>query len=193
MWMRRKRYSLYVVLPSWLCGLFWAFLPLVGWNSYVREDRHVHQCSLNIPGRDVIHLTYSYNLLFWCYIVPVAVMGFCCNDIRIALKRLHLERASLGITGGVITLRNKKERKVTLMTIVMIVTFLCAWTPYAVCLLVITAEMRVPANVFSFAAIFAKLSTLYNPVLYVIFMKEVRVKLKKLFQLKPTNVVSPLR
>ena len=190
-WMSRKIYAIYVVLPSWLCGLFWALCPLLGWSSYVREHRNVHRFSINISGNDANHLSYSYNLMFWCYVVPVFLMGFCCHDIKIALRSLHVDRADLGIPEQMMVLRKAKERRLTWMTIAMMVTFLCAWTPYAVCLLLITAEVQISSGIFAFAAVFAKLSTLYNPVIYMIFIKEFRTRLLKMFHLDPSNVVVP--
>ena len=191
LWIGRKRYAIYVVLPSWFCGLFWASCPLLGWSSYVMEYRDVHPCSINISDRDVNHLTYSYNLMFWCYVVPVFIMGYCCYDIRISLKRSQLERANMGIVGEAMSLRRKMERRMTLMTITMMLAFLCAWTPYAICLLVITLEVKVPPGFFAFAAVFAKLSTCYNPVIYIAFIKDFRAKLRNIFLPGPRNIVAP--
>ena len=189
--MRRKVIALYVIIPSWSLGFFWALCPLLGWGSYISETGYGYRCSINIEGKDASHLTYSYNLLFWCYVIPIFVMGYCFNGIRSALKHSHNQGVILGIKKEMITLRKQTERRVTIMSMVMIVTFLLAWTPYAICLLVITCAVQVPSKLFSFSTVFAKLSTLYNPLVYMIFMKDFRMRLRKMVRLKPTNVVHP--
>ena len=192
MWLRRKLVALYVILPSWSLGLFWSLFPLLGWSSYVRLKNTDNGCIINIQGRDPNHLTYSYNLLFWCFVLPVSVMAYCCNDIRTVIQRTHRQGVVLlGVNQHTMAARRKADAKVTSMTMVMILTFLCSWTPYAGCLFVITASVEVPSSLLSTAAIFAKMSTLYNPVVYFIFMKDFRKKLRKMCGMKPTNTVTP--
>ena len=67
------------------------------------------------------------------------------------------------------------------MSMVLIATFLMAWTPYSVCVFVVTVNGHVPAGLLSFASVFAKSSTLYNPIIYSIFMKDFRDRCKRFF------------
>merc|ERR1712142_1097548 len=77
--------------------------------------------------------------------------------------------------------RKKMERQQTVTSLVIIGAFLFAWSPYACCVLVLTTNGNLPANLLTIATVFAKTSTLYNPIIYSFFVKDFRVHCKQLF------------
>ena len=73
----------------------------------------------------------------------------------------------------------------------MITTFLLAWTPYALCVFVLSANGYVHSNLYCAAAIFAKMSSLYNPIIYICFTNGFRAHCKAVFGCR-SNAVVPL-
>lgn len=185
LWAHRPSVSLYVVLPGWLYGFVWAVPPLAGWNSYTRANGVRHLCGIDLNNRDPFYVSYTYNLLVWCFCIPVLVICFCCYSIYGALKTARQRQSFCLIQCD--EARGQCERIQNIMSLVLIGTFLFAWSPYAVCVFVLTARGSLPTPLLSFAAIFAKLSTMYNPIIYYIFMGDFRTRCKKLFR-KDKNV-----
>ena len=66
-------HSLYVIVPSWLCGLLWAIAPLLGWSSYLLSEES-GICSINLEDPTDNNMSYLYSLLLGCFIVPLTMM-----------------------------------------------------------------------------------------------------------------------
>ena len=69
----------------------------------------------------------------------------------------------------------KAEREVTRMCVLMVLGFLVAWTPYATFAgwIFLNKGAAFTALTAALPAFFAKSSALYNPVIYVLFNKQV--------------------
>ena len=65
------------------------------------------------------------------------------------------------------------------MTLVMVGTFLAAWSPYAACVLALTAGGRPPDTLRMVSAYVAKSSTLFNPIIYTLFLTDFRASCKR--------------
>jgi len=181
LWLEKPIRALYVIIPSWLYGLLWSVMPLFGWNSYKRAHGHDHVCGLDLTNTDPSYVSYTYNLLVWCFLIPVLVIFFCCYSIVVALRQIRTRAESLGLDISVVALRARTERTQSIMSLTFIGAFLLAWTPYAVCVLLLTARGQVPSSLLEYAAVIAKTSTLYNPIIYSIFSKDFRLQCKKMF------------
>ena len=81
----------------------------------------------------------------------------------------------------VIESRKKMERQQTVMSLVIIGAFLFAWSPYACCVLVLTAKGSLPGKLLTIASVFAKTSSMYNPIIYSVFVQDFRVRCKQFF------------
>ena len=75
--------------------------------------------------------------------------------------------------------RKKLERKHCMMTLVMVGAFLAAWSPYALCVLFLTIMGSFPDKLLMVSAYIAKSSTLFNPIIYSIYLKDFRRRCKK--------------
>ena len=78
--------------------------------------------------------------------------------------------------------RRNVERNYSVMSLIMIGTFLFAWTPYAVSVLYLTINGSTPKHLVTVSAVFAKTSSLYNPVIYCIFLEDFRNKCRNFFE-----------
>ncbi|XP_010783138.1 visual pigment-like receptor peropsin, partial [Notothenia coriiceps] len=102
------------------------------------------------------------------FILPLSIMLYCYYNVSVTMKRY---KASNGLDS--INMDWTDQMDVTKMSIVMIVMFLVAWSPYSiVCLWASFGDpKRIPAAMAIIAPLFAKSSTFYNPCIYVIANK----------------------
>ena len=85
-WFYKKKTSLYFIIPAWAYGFLWAALPLVGWSSYSREQGAEHRCNINLYTYDDHHLSYTYTLLFFCFVVPLISLIYCQVRVRMEVR-----------------------------------------------------------------------------------------------------------
>lgn len=78
------------------------------------------------------------------------------------------------VEGGAVA---KSEMKVAYMVILMVVTFLISWLPYAglSMLVVFKPDVRINPLVGTVPVYLAKSSTVYNPIIYIYLNKQVHV------------------
>ena len=68
----------------------------------------------------------------------------------------------------------QRQRKLTLLTLSMTLSFYICWTPYATCaLLRVLGVLKEPPLSNVLATLFAKTETVVNPILYIFFNNEV--------------------
>ena len=180
-WVNNVTSSLYVIVPSWIYGLLWALFPLLGWNRYIRQPGTTHLCGLDMTNTGLQYTCFNYNLLFWCFVLPVLIIAYCSYHICRALRSRRSASILLNMGSTVIESRKKMERQQTVMSLVIIGAFLFAWSPYACCVLVLTAQGSLSGKLLDIASVFAKTSSMYNPIIYLIFVEDFRVRCKQFF------------
>jgi hypothetical protein len=185
-WTHKWTLSLLVILPSWCYGFIWALFPLLGWSNYEHEYGSRHRCSINWHPNS---LSYSYSLFVGGFGLPLLIISYTSYNVRKALSRMRNSLCSLGVINLNMQMRRKRMVvKHTVMAFILIFTFLAAWTPYAVCVVVLTVQGSTSASLLSMAALLSKMSTLFNPILYMFFMKDFRTAFRRLFGC-PSNTV----
>uniref|UniRef100_A0A3Q3J746 G-protein coupled receptors family 1 profile domain-containing protein n=1 Tax=Monopterus albus TaxID=43700 RepID=A0A3Q3J746_MONAL len=155
---------------TWVFALIASTPPLFGWSRYIPEGL---QCSC---GPDWYTTNNKYNnesyvmfLFGFCFAVPFTSIIFCYAQLLITLKMAAKAQADSAST-------QKAEKEVTRMVIIMVMGFLVCWVPYASFALWIvnnrgtTFDLRLA----TIPSCFSKASTVYNPVIYVIFNKQFR-------------------
>lgn len=186
-WMDRPYMSMYIIIPSWLYGFFWSVLPLLGWSSYKRANGAKHRCSIDFADNENHAISYAISLLAFCFILPVVTIVLSNTFTIIEMKKITRRSLKLGANGRVMVLRRKTEARNTYLLTFLFSAFLVSWTPYTICVLMMVIEYNVSSIFLTSAAIFAKTSTLYNPIGYFLFMHGFRRRcfrlLKKLIGL----------
>jgi len=183
-WFSNRWISLFTILPSWIYGLIWATFPLIGWSSYQREQGAKHRCSINLVNQDYNARSYAIGLLVSCFVIPITGIAISSLLSLREMKKMTNQVGELGIDQEQSSVRRKAEVKHTIMSFVLIGVFLLTWAPYAACVFVMTSKGEVGDTLLSFSAIFAKTSTIYNPIIYFIFMKDFRKRILALFGLQ---------
>ena len=165
------------VLPCWLFGLLWGLLPLLGWSSYGKETNEGYRCGLNLREYKWNVVSYNVCLCFFACILPIIVTVICYVGVRLIFKSLGRSAAE---RNGNQSQMNRKTRRqeysIFVLGLIMFAAFTLAWTPYA-SFVVMTTFKHVPSQrQFDIAAILAKTSAFYNPIIYALAYKEFRKK-----------------
>ncbi|XP_056403432.1 opsin-5-like isoform X3 [Hyla sarda] len=161
-------HSRILLLCVWAYAFVFATAPLVDWGSYGPEP-YGTACCIDWKAANQEHRTISYivSLFVFCYIIPSTLILISYTLILLTVKgarKAVQQHLSLQNKGSVIhTLLIK-------LSVAVCIGFFLAWTPYAVvAMLAAFGDANdVPPIVFALAAMFAKSSTLYNPVVYLL-------------------------
>nr|XP_019602391.1 PREDICTED: opsin-3 [Rhinolophus sinicus] len=156
----------------WLYSLAWSGAPLLGWNRYIL-DAHGLGCTVDWKSKDANDSSFVLLLFLGCLVVPVGVTAHCYGHILYSIRMLHCVE-DLQTIQVIKILRY--EKKVAKMCFFMIVTFLTFWMPYIViCFLVVNGYGHVVTPTVSIVSyLFAKSSTVYNPVIYIFMIRKFR-------------------
>nr|ADA69284.1 RH2-B opsin [Stenobrachius leucopsarus] len=155
---------------SWIMAAACAVPPLVGWSRYIPEGM---QCSCgpdyytNAPGfNNESYVMYMFSCHF-C--VPVVTIFFTYGSLVLTVKAAAAQQQDSAST-------QKAEREVTRMCVLMVVGFLVAWCPYASYAAYLFMNKGVAFTAMSMAvpAFFAKSSSLFNPIIYILLNKQFR-------------------
>ncbi|KAG3257912.1 opsin-3 isoform X3 [Ictidomys tridecemlineatus] len=162
----------------WLYSLAWAGAPLLGWNRYIL-DVHGLGCTVEWKSKDANDSSFVLFLFLGCLVVPVGVIAHCYGHILYSIRMLRCVE-DLQTIQVIKILRY--EKKLAKMCFVMVFTFLICWMPYiVVCFLVANGYgQRVTPTVSIVSNLFAKSSTVYNPVIYIFMIRKFRRSLLQL-------------
>ncbi|XP_023565897.1 visual pigment-like receptor peropsin [Octodon degus] len=192
---RRMTSHTYVsmILGAWINGLFWALMPIVGWASYAPDPTGA-TCTINWRKNDVSFVSYTMTVIAVNFIVPLAVMSYCYFHVTRCIRR-H----TAGDCPRDLNRDWSDQVDVTKMSVVMILMFLVAWSPYSiVCLWASFGDpKKIGPSMAIIAPLFAKSSTFYNPCIYVIANKKFRRAMFAMFkcqthQAMPVTSILPM-
>ncbi|XP_078663176.1 uncharacterized protein LOC144906607 [Branchiostoma floridae x Branchiostoma belcheri] len=153
----------YVIIGIWLFSLVFTVPPLVGLNRYTYDPMGII-CSLDWNVQHPTEAAYVLAVLVILYILQVLIMCFCY--VNIIVKSANLKFAALA-NEETKKAAKKDTFKTSLMCLTMVVSFLIAWTPYAVSSTWdILSEEDLPIIATILPTMFAKSSCMMNPVIY---------------------------
>ncbi|KAF8781582.1 visual pigment-like receptor peropsin [Argiope bruennichi] len=146
----------------WGYAFFWAAMPLLGWGRYGMEPS-VTTCTIDWQHNDSNYKSFILVYFVLGFMVPLAIITVCYFAIARRIRKNTVTKQR-----GVVHDQWTNERSITLMSFVLILTFIIAWTPYAVlCLWTIFDHPNtVPPFLTLIPPLFAKASTVFNPFIY---------------------------
>ncbi|XP_063076291.1 teleost multiple tissue opsin a [Engraulis encrasicolus] len=152
------------VALSWLYSLGWSVPPLFGWSRYGPEGPGT-TCSVNWTTKTANNISYIICLFVFCLLLPFMVIVFCYGKLLHAIKQVSGVNRALG---------RKREQRVLLMIIIMVVCYLLCWLPYGVMALLATfgPPGLVTPEASIIPSILAKTSTVINPIIYIFMNKQ---------------------
>ncbi|XP_073442620.1 opsin-5-like [Dendrobates tinctorius] len=168
-----------VIMFIWLYALLWAIFPLVGWGHYGPEPFGI---SCTIAWAEFQNSTNGFSFIvsmfILCTITPAMTIISCYTTIAWKLHKAYQEIQHYDKMPNAA----KVEKKLTLMAVLVSLGFLVAWTPYAIVSFwsIFQSSASIPPTVSLLPCLFAKSSTAFNPIIYYVFSKTFRQKVKQL-------------
>uniref|UniRef100_A0A3Q0SHV5 Parapinopsin b n=1 Tax=Amphilophus citrinellus TaxID=61819 RepID=A0A3Q0SHV5_AMPCI len=165
----QKKHAVGGILLSWLWSLTWNLPPLFGWGRYELEGVGT-SCAPDWHNRDPHNVSYMVVYFAVCFAVPFAIILVSYTKL---MWTLHQVSKMACVEGGAVA---KGEMKVASMVILMVLTFLISWMPYATLamLVVYNPDAKIHPLVGTVPVYLAKSSTVYNPVIYIYLNKQFR-------------------
>ncbi|XP_070572753.1 rhodopsin, G0-coupled-like [Ptychodera flava] len=199
-----KRFQTGLVLVLiWILALLWSALPMFGFGSFRVEINDLF-CSLDWSGRHPLNVTYNAVSVVMCYVVPLTLTvtahtltyrylakarAVIYLDVDLASGRVQAKKESTDIgtpnaqprpcvrSARRATLKSH-ERAIRKASMAVSAALFIAWTPYAV-LAIYTSLARVVNFSFigvTLPALFAKTTCAVNPITYLIFDRQFRLR-----------------
>ncbi|XP_061730266.1 parapinopsin b isoform X1 [Nerophis ophidion] len=163
----QKKHALAAIALSWIWSLTWNVPPLLGWGRYEPEGVGT-SCAPDWRNRDPHHMSYILVYFTVCFAVPFVVILVSYSRL---MWTLHQVSKLACLEGGAVA---KKELKVASMVVLMVLTFLISWLPYAALsmLVVFNPHLEISPLVGTVPVYLAKTSTVYNPIIYIYCNKQ---------------------
>ncbi|XP_029902666.1 opsin 8, group member b [Myripristis murdjan] len=165
-------------LWTWMYALLWALFPILGWGRYGPEPFGL-SCSLawgdmKDEGFSFVISMFSFNLL-----MP-SVIIICCY-FGIAIKLYCTYKKSITNSKQVPNIV-KLHRRLLIIAVLISVGFIGCWAPYGLVSLwsIYHDSSTFPPEVSLLPCMFAKSSTVYNPLIYYIFSKSFKREVRQL-------------
>lgn len=181
LWYTNRKIALYIIVPSWLYSLGCSLPPLFGWSSYRNLKQGSLFCQVDLTSGDERAASYLWFLLVLCFICPTLIIIVFSVLICKESRKVRQDVAALGMSQPHIERRRLEERRHAIMTFICTFVYIISWSPYAACCFVYALNGKVSETHIISSAVFAKLSTIYNPFIYTIFNKSFRRGCLKLF------------
>ncbi|XP_070696952.1 parapinopsin-like [Pempheris klunzingeri] len=165
----QKKHAFGGIALSWLWSLTWNLPPLFGWGRYELEGVGT-SCAPDWHNRDPQNVSYILAYFAVCFAVPFATILASYTKL---LWTLHQVSNMDCVEGGAAA---KAEMKVATMVVLMVLTFLVSWLPYAslAMLVVYNPDVEIHPLVGTVPVYLAKSSTVYNPIIYIYLNKQFR-------------------
>ncbi|XP_066533937.1 opsin 8, group member b [Hoplias malabaricus] len=162
---------------TWLYALLWAVFPLLGWGRYGPEPFGL-SCTLawaemKEHSPSFVIIMFSMNL-----VIPALIIFSCYFGIFL---RLYVSYKTID-NGNVIPNTVKMQRRLMVIAILISFGFLGCWTPYGIVSLwsIYFSSASIPPHISMLPCLFAKTSTVYNPLIYYTFSKTFKREVKQL-------------
>ncbi|XP_019365802.1 PREDICTED: opsin-5-like [Gavialis gangeticus] len=156
-----------LLLCVWAYALAFAIAPLADWGSYGPEP-YGTACCITWKASTREAMVYVMALFIFCYIIPCLLIVVSYSLILWTVK---VSRRAVKQHMSAQSKNNSVHSLIVKLSIAVCTGFLTAWTPYAIVAMwaAFGDVSQVPVLAFVICAVFAKSSTLYNPLVYLLF------------------------
>ncbi|XP_037606837.1 opsin 8, group member b [Sebastes umbrosus] len=170
---------------TWLYALIWSVFPILGWGRYGPEPYGL-SCSLawgqmKHEGFSFVISMFIFNLLMPCVIISGCYFG-------IAIKLYFTYKKSMNNSSRVPNII-KLHRRLLVIAVLTSLGFMVCWSPYSMVSLwsIFGDSSTIPPEVSLLPCMFAKSSTVYNPMIYYIFSQSFKREVKQLWLCPGSN------
>ncbi|KAG8014193.1 Opsin-5 [Nibea albiflora] len=163
-----------LIASSWVYALLFACSPLVHWGEYGPEPYGTACCiDWRQSNQHITARSYIVALFTFCYILPCCVIVASYTGI---LVKVHASRRNMDQHATRRTHMSSIQKIIVKLSVAVCIGFLAAWSPYAVVSMwaAFGHIENIPPLAFAMPAMFAKSSTIYNPVIYLMLRPSFR-------------------
>ncbi|KAM9341952.1 LOW QUALITY PROTEIN: opsin 7, group member d [Pholidichthys leucotaenia] len=157
-----------LVAGVWCYASAFALGPLAQWGHYSPEPYGTACCiDWQAPNHELLALSYIICLFLFCYALPCTIIFFSYAFILLTVRG---SRQAVQQHVSPQTKTTNAHTLIVKLSVAVCIGFLAAWTPYAFVAMwaAFGNAKQVPPAAFALAAVFAKSSTVYNPIVYLL-------------------------
>uniref|UniRef100_A0A3P9M731 Opsin 7, group member d n=1 Tax=Oryzias latipes TaxID=8090 RepID=A0A3P9M731_ORYLA len=157
-----------LVAGVWCYASVFAVGPLARWGHYSAEPYGTACCiDWHAPNHELWALSYILCLFIFCYALPCTIIFLSYAFILLTVRG---SRQAVQQHVSPQTKTTNAHTLIVKLSVAVCIGFLGAWTPYAVIAMwaAFGDATQVPPTAFALAAVFAKSSTIYNPMVYLL-------------------------
>ncbi|XP_061587421.1 opsin 7, group member a [Cololabis saira] len=163
-----------LIACAWVYALLFACSPLVHWGEYGPEPYGTACCiDWRLSNQHVSARSYTVVLFIFCYILPCCVIVASYTGILVTVQasrktmEQHVSRQTHMSSIQIIIVK---------LSVAVCIGFFAAWSPYAlVSMWAAFGQIEnIPPLAFAMPAMFAKSSTIYNPIIYLMMRPNFR-------------------
>ena len=183
-----RQNTLIFILFVWLYPLAISIGPLIGWSKYVYLPSALI-CTVNAEY-DVSYQAVNFSTMM---AIPLLILCFCTWKILMTVKRTRL-RVTEAISSR--SEQHKTERHVTLMLLVVIITFFIFYAPAFIAITITALKYKVKLWIRNLTVMIALLNHVNNPLIYGLMNGNFRQAVLELFcrmKLRSTLRTVPFR
>lgn len=172
----------------------WAFLPIFGLGKYTYDAANIY-CTFDFFTQSTSNVIYNIASQFMFLYVPLVIMVVCYGRIYYVVKchehelfsndNNSMQENALAFVRSLSHDRYvKTEIRVARAAFITICAFLLSWAPYAIIATIcITGHGEgVTRLVTTIPEIMAKISTIFNPLIYALLHKQFQNKMWVLYR-----------
>ncbi|XP_059200826.1 opsin 7, group member a [Centropristis striata] len=164
---------------AWVYALLFACSPLVHWGNYGPEPYGTACCiDWRRSNQHSTARSYTVALFVFCYILPCCIIIASYTGI---LLTVHASRKNLEQHAPRQTYISNVQTIIVKLSVAVCIGFFAAWSPYAVVSMwaAFGHIENIPPLAFALPAMFAKSSTIYNPIIYLMLRPNMRRMIRK--------------
>ncbi|XP_026188930.1 opsin 7, group member d [Mastacembelus armatus] len=168
-----------LVVGVWCYASVFAVGPLLQWGHYSPEPYGTACCiDWHAPNHELSALSYIVCLFVFCYALPCTIILLSYTFI---LLTVWGSRQAVQQHVSPQTKTTNAHILIVKLSVAVCVGFLGAWTPYAAVAMwaAFGDATQVPPAAFALAAVLAKSSTIYNPMVYLLCKPKFRECLRR--------------
>uniref|UniRef100_A0AAV2M046 G-protein coupled receptors family 1 profile domain-containing protein n=1 Tax=Knipowitschia caucasica TaxID=637954 RepID=A0AAV2M046_KNICA len=157
-----------LVVAVWCYAFVFALGPLAEWGHYSSEPYGTACCiDWHAPNHELASLSYIVCLFVFGYALPCTIIFLSYTLILLTVRG---SRQAVQQHVSPQTKTGNAHALIIKLSVSVCIGFLTAWTPYAVVAMwaAFGDALLVPPTAFALAALFAKSSTIYNPLVYLL-------------------------
>ncbi|PWA25248.1 hypothetical protein CCH79_00005361 [Gambusia affinis] len=163
-----------LIACAWIYALLFACSPLVHWGEYGPEPYGTACCiDWRLSNKLSTARSYTVALFVFCYILPccVIVASYTSILVTVQVSRKTMEQHAPRQTN-----MSSIQTIIIKLSVAVCIGFFTAWSPYAiVSMWAAFGEIEsIPPLAFAMPAMFAKSSTIYNPMIYLMLRPNFR-------------------